>query len=43
MKKKKGYKKWLVIDTEDYLKKKKIRKENAQEIDTECPKRTDKN
>ena len=33
-KRKKGYKKQLVINGEDYLKKKKIRKENAQEIST---------
>ena len=26
--------KWLVIDTKDYLKKKKIRKENKQEVST---------
>ena len=36
---KKGYEKWPVIDTEDYLKKKKIRKENTQQIDTD---KTDK-
>ena len=36
-------KKWLVIDTEDYLKLKKIRKENTQEKDSGIHlKRTDK-
>lgn len=29
----KGYKKWLLIDSEDYVNKKKI-KENTEEIDT---------
>ena len=43
-KRKKGYKKQLVINAEDYLKKKKIRKENAQEISTGmCLKKTNKN
>ena len=32
---KKGYKKWLAIDSENYLKK--------QKINTECPKKINKN
>lgn len=41
---KKGYKKWLVINTEDYLRKKEIRKENTQKIYTRiCLRRQTKN
>ena len=41
---KKGYKIWPVINTEGYLKKRNIRKDNIEEIDTEiCLKKTDKN
>ena len=29
-----GYRKWLLNDTKNYLKKKKIRKQNMQETDT---------
>ena len=40
---KKDYKKWLVIDTKNYLKKKTIRKENTPKIDTEiCLKKKNK-
>ena len=38
-----GYKKWFVIDTGDYLKKKKTRQESMQEVDiVMCPKQRNK-
>ena len=40
----KGYKKWSVIDTKDYLEKKKMRKEKTKDRGTRtCLKKTNQN